>query len=208
MLDDNSISSYLSAIRRSFQYHQVSDRGVVAKGKTTGGRKRAKGEEWDEELKEESLVAREIEKCGTRGAINLAAVVRLAHWTFRLSLYGDLSLRPNSTANVPTAHGRNISLFPSCFLAGLSSACSPGFLVFFHLRLHLLLSTLRPIAIPVPWTLYCFYQRAPLDLYIYMFCSALFSARRAAERVAPATRASRGSGVALQGTHLAGTGWI
>lgn len=100
--DDNSIKrlfigscwpAVVSAGKRS--------KGSSRKGITAGGRRKRGGKGGVGGR----LAGREIEKCGTRGAINLAAVVRLAHRTFRLSLYGrDLSLRPNSSANVRTAH--------------------------------------------------------------------------------------------------------
>lgn len=51
------------------------------------------------------LAAGEIEKCGTRGAINLAALLfDSPTGPFVSPFTGDLSLRPNSSANVRTAH--------------------------------------------------------------------------------------------------------
>lgn len=63
-----------------------------------------------------------------------------------------------------------------------------GFLVFFHLLLLSCFSLPRDLSTSTRChscssTLYCFYQRAPLDLYIYMPSSVpLCSARRTARR--------------------------
>lgn len=68
-------------------------------------------EEREARVKEERETEKEslaVEKCGTRGAINLAAVVRLARWaplSFLFPSSADLSLHPNSSANVGTTHG-------------------------------------------------------------------------------------------------------
>lgn len=101
---------------------------------------------------------------------------------------------------------------PSFFLLFLLR--SLGFLVFFHLLLlPFCFSLPRDLSTSTRChscssTLYCFYQRAPLDLYIYMLSVPLCSARRAENLQEREKKRKREVNPLLRPPSFSHTGWV
>lgn len=101
---------------------------------------------------------------------------------------------------------------PSFFLLFLLR--SLGFLVFFHLLLlPFCFSLPRDLSTSIRChscssTLYCFYQRAPLDLYIYMLSVSLCSARRAENLQERERKRKREVNQLLRPPSFSHTGWV